>query len=105
MLIELVDLHTCFCSVEKEFNVQTHVIPIDFSSQDVYPKISSAIDGLEIGILGKFIYYLWVSNQIQEGNNRFVMLLDVHSHIHVQNILILFNSSLTINLSFDTMRQ
>ena len=50
----LVDLHVCFCSIEKEFKVQTCVIPIDFGSQDVYPKISSAIEGLEIGILGKF---------------------------------------------------
>ena len=50
----LADLHVCFCSVEKEFKVQTCVIPIDFGSQDVYPKISSAIEGLEIGILGKF---------------------------------------------------
>lgn len=57
MLIKLVDLHACFCSVEKEFKVQTCVIPIDFGSQDVYPKISSAIEGLEIGILGKFIYW------------------------------------------------
>ena len=50
----LVDRHVCFCSIEKEFKVQTCVIPIDFGSQDVYPKISSAIEGLEIGILGKF---------------------------------------------------
>lgn len=57
MLIKLVDLHACFCSVEKEFKVQTCVIPIDFGSQDVYPKISSALEGLEIGILGKFIYW------------------------------------------------
>ena len=54
ILIKLVDLHACFCSVEKEFKVQTCVIPIDFGSQDVYPKIFSAIEGLEIGILGKF---------------------------------------------------
>ena len=72
------------------------MIPIDFGSQGVYPKISSAIEGLDIGILGKF-----VSNQSWEGNNRSVMPLDVH----VQNILILFNTSLSINLSFDTMRQ
>lgn len=57
MLIKLVDLHACFCSVEKEFKVQTCVIPIHFGSQDVYPKISSALEGLEIGILGKFIYW------------------------------------------------
>lgn len=37
--------------IEKEFKVQTCVIPIDFGSQDVYPKISSALEGLEIGIL------------------------------------------------------
>lgn len=54
ILIKLVDLHACFCSLEKEFKVQTCVIPIDFGSQDVYPKIFSAIEGLEIGILGKF---------------------------------------------------
>ena len=65
MLIKLVDLHTCFCSVEKEFKVQTHVVPIDFSSQDVYPKISSAIEGLEIGILGKFIY--WYPNKVRKA--------------------------------------
>ena len=76
------------------------MIPIDFGSQGVYPKISSAIEGLDIGILGKL-----VSNQSQEGNDGSVMPLDVHHHIHVQNILILFNTSLSINLSFDNMRQ
>lgn len=39
-------------SVGKEFKVQTRIIPIDFGTQDVYPKISSSLEGLDIGILG-----------------------------------------------------
>lgn len=66
MLIKLVDFYVCFCFVEKEFKVQICVILIDFGFQDVYLKIFLVIEGFEIGILGKFIYWYLVKGIMKQ---------------------------------------
>ena len=44
------------CIIEKECKVETCIIPIDFATQDVYQKITTSLEGLDIGILGKKLY-------------------------------------------------
>lgn len=43
-------------AAEKEFKVQTRIISVDFGMQDVYPRISEALHGIEIGILGMYVH-------------------------------------------------
>ena len=44
------------CIIEKECKVETRIIPIDFATQDVYQKITTSLEGLDIGILGEKLY-------------------------------------------------
>ena len=39
--------------MEKECKVERCIIPIDFARQDNYQKITSSMEGLDIGILGE----------------------------------------------------
>ena len=41
------------CIMEKECKVERCIIPIDFATQDNYQKITSSMEGLDIGILGE----------------------------------------------------
>ena len=39
---------------ESRFKVQTKVIAVDFTHADIYETIGKELNGLDIGILGKF---------------------------------------------------
>lgn len=45
-----------FCYTESVYNVETKTIAVDFSQLDIYPKIDSALAGLEIGVLGESLF-------------------------------------------------
>ena len=42
--------------MEKEYKVETCIIPIDFATQDNYQKMTSSLEGLDIGFLGEEWY-------------------------------------------------
>ena len=46
-------LNLCPCIMEKEYKVETCIIPIDFATQDNYQKMTSSLEGLDIGFLGE----------------------------------------------------
>lgn len=45
---------------ESAYNVETKTIAVDYSRADIYPKIEKGLAGLEIGILGKVFFVLYV---------------------------------------------
>lgn len=45
----------CLLITESTYKVETKTIAVDYSHDDIYPKIEKGLAGLEIGVLGKFL--------------------------------------------------
>ena len=47
-----------FFSLGEKFKVETKTIAVDFTSEDIYDKIKTSLAGLEIGVLGLYLFHV-----------------------------------------------
>lgn len=47
-----------FFSLGEKFKVETKTVAVDFASEDIYDKIKTSLAGLEIGVLGLYLFHV-----------------------------------------------